>query len=232
MSEPNEESTKNAKINIEKVEKNNTNKFLACTSLAMVLVTTVMVGLTCQSNIRIGKLFVGQNKPLIDVSPIDIKQVNKKFTETRFSVVNYSGFVASNIRIDVKYDAGSDTNTWNAQSYKANIDKQKKGNKTGVVIGDCYSLKPDVNDLISQLKPGERGSVKSIGSLPLRQKIVTGYDHYYVYVRVTWENKKGHIFDEIHKHKLIWTKEGSGIALTMIPEGVVSQKDIPKSDKN
>lgn len=212
-------------------EKNNTNKFLACTSLAMVMVTTVMVGLTCQSNIRTGKLFIGQNKPLIDVTPISItpgiSEVSKKeanMATTLFSVANYSGFVAYNIVIDIKYGK---KNNWISEWLKAEDDNKKE--KKGVVINKIFISTPKAptpESFIPELKPGDKGASKHIGSFDLEGTVCSaGYDGYPVFVRVTWENKKGHVFDEIHKYTLLCTKKDLGRSFTFIPEGIESKKD-------
>jgi hypothetical protein len=44
-----------------------------------------------------------------------------------------------------------------------------------------------------------------------------------VQIRVTWENNRGHVFDEIRKYKLLCTKTEIGHAFTFIPEGIISQ---------
>src|SRR5437879_5693173 len=59
-----------------------------------------------QGNERAEKLFTGQNQPLIDVTPITIKQVyvsGDTQAVTLFSIANYSGFKAHDIAIDLKY---------------------------------------------------------------------------------------------------------------------------------
>ena len=54
-----------------------------------------------------------------------------------------------------------------------------------------------------------------------------------VFMRVTWENDNGHVFDEIHQYNLLCTESvqeedselDSGLSFTFIPEGIISQKN-------
>jgi hypothetical protein len=192
----------------------------------------VAIIFTWQSSIRTGKLFVGQNKPLIDVSPIGITQEANGQSKTSFSVVNYSGFVAYKIAIDVKYE---ESNKWISEWRKARNEKKEKGEKKEVVVGKFYPSTPE--PLIPKLSPGKTKDRDVFGSLNLEKKLCDPNDPnrwsggYPVFVRVSWQNKKGHVFDEIHKYKLVCTRDnegsdpGSGRAFTFIPEGVISRKD-------
>jgi hypothetical protein len=51
-----------------------------------------------------------------------------------------------------------------------------------------------------------------------------------IQVRVWWQNKQGHTFDEVHQYTLVCTldrdeKDRLGYAFTFIPEGIISRKD-------
>jgi len=195
-----------------------------------------LVDITRQSNDRMEKLFVGQNKPLIGVAPISITQYESetgvKMALTKLSVVNYSGFVASNIVIDFRYI----NNVWISEWLKA--DHDKKTGKGGVAIGkEFFSVPkapPEVlipgvlarETFIPELQPYGRGVAIHIGQLDL-EKTVGGTKQagHTVLVRVTWENDSGHVFDEIHQYNLLCTKSGSGRSFTFIPEGIISQKN-------
>jgi hypothetical protein len=205
-----------------------------------------MLDLTSQANERQEKLFKGQNKPLIDVIPIGIVQTEMddekptKICTTFFSVVNYSGFEAHKISYDIKYQSD-----WISEWVKANADNERKikeseRNKVevdpNVSLNHPYVSRPIMN--IPILMPGETKEGKLIwpprnleevpplasGEFDLKKYVVDNKDGFQVKVRVTWENKDGYVFDEIHKYKLICTKKGKGHSFTFIPEGIVSQK--------
>ncbi len=184
--------------------------------------------LSQQANERTARLFIGQNRPLIDVTPIAIRQVHVSDDTqvvTFFSIANYSGFSAFDIAIDLKYGGYS----WILEWRKARTDRDGKGKATGVELDKIYSLPP--NPQISELAAGDRtefpsqGSLQGIsGSLSL-EPLCNSADGLPVWVRITWRNENRHIFDEIHKFTLRCTTDGkTGRAFTMIPEGVTSQK--------
>ena len=184
------------------------------------------------------KLFIGQNTPLIDVSPVALFSQNN-FTTIRLSVANYSGFDAYNIGLDVKYDEIGWINEW----IKARGDKQQRseGQKT-IIDNTVYSLPPRVIPGLEELRAGETKEkdkqnqfFEFRGSLNLQSACEDSQtkNGFFIWIRVTWQNDRRHTFDEIHKYKLICTndkdkdKQGIvGYALTLIPEGIISRKDV------
>ncbi|MCP4259201.1 MAG: hypothetical protein GY774_17090 [Planctomycetes bacterium] len=201
-----------------------------------------LIDYTRQSNERAEQLFVGQNRPLIDVAPISITQVSDdgkiKMAKTKYSIVNYSGFPASNIAIDLVYVS----NVWISEWLKA--DYNKRMGKLGVVIGKEYFSIPEAPPvelipgvltskiLIQNLVSGDRKKAFHVGQFDLDIVRRAKFKGHKVLVRVTWENDKGYIFDEIHQYNLLCTesvqekdsKLDSGLSFTFIPEGVISQK--------
>jgi hypothetical protein len=230
--------------------KNNPNDFLtlllALGTFSMALFTWQLSGsnkklidYTHQANERAEKLFVGQNKPLIDVAPIGIihgiADDGNKMCATLFSVVNYSGFVAYNIVIDVAYEG----NVWILEWLKAEKDrKEKEGTNKDekVVVTKQYYPSISTRKTIKKLKPGETRekdfegkAIVVSGSLDLEERVVSkGKEGFPVFVRVTWENDRGHVFDEIHEYTLTCTKgvSESGRAFTFIPKGIISQRNL------
>jgi hypothetical protein len=154
-----------------------------------------------------------------------------KQTHTAFSVSNYSGFTAYSIRLDLKY---GDKGNWILEWRKAKTDKDEKdknGQPAGVILDKHYLLPPMV--LVKELGPGETaekdydgGFLGINGALNLEQEVCKcGEKGLPVFIRVAWQNKNRHIFDEIHEYVLICTPAGgSGKAFTMIPKGKASQK--------
>jgi len=225
-----------------------TEDHMAFLTACIVMANLVFVYYNRRANERLEKLFIGQNKPLIDVTPIGISQENKTHSKTSFSVVNYSGFPAYNIAVDFRYGKSK---AWISEWLKARNEKDKKGEKKGVVIGHFYPSTPEIR--IPKLESGETAvlipkleSGKTevndfeglppfvIGALDLEEEVCSkGKDGHTIWVRVTWQNEKKHIFDEIHQYKLIGTKDtddcpdsGTGRAFTFIPEGIISHKNM------
>ena len=230
----------------------NTNKFLAWGTFIMAAATFLMVILTWQSNVRTGKIFVGQNKPLIDVSPVNIKLNKAKSHSTiSFSITNYSGFDAYDITIDTKYGGNyKGDNAWHLKWKEADNERIRKINekvdKKGIAVEpNEYPLPPQGYE-IKKLRAGQtvnknfKGEAIAFrGSLHLEKKYLASDNRikgYPIFVRITWKNEKGHVFDEIHKYSLIWTRVSDsnnpndlnssvGWAFTLIPEGIISKKD-------
>jgi len=87
---------------------------------------------------------------------------------------------------------------------------------------------------IQELKPGDREEAFHSGQLDLDNQVRGAkFKGHKVLVRVTWENDKGHVFDETHQYNLLCTesvqekdsKLDSGLSFTFIPEGIISQKN-------
>jgi hypothetical protein len=185
------------------------------------------------ANERSEKLFTGANLPLIDVTPIAVGQVPGEkgdyFTTTFFNVANYSGFDAYDIGIDLKYKGA-----WIVEWLKA--DKDSKGKPTGqeIVDGKTYISAPESK--IPELKAGdtrqaelqiEKSGLAIAGQYDLEKEVCSkGEEGAPVFVRVSWRNKQNHIFDEVHRYKLVCTKaDPGGYSFTFIPDGILSKKD-------
>lgn len=206
---------------------------IAVANIILICVIACSLWFTRKAHARAESIFVGENHPLIDVTPIGIGQ-NADGTQavTVFSIVNYSGFKAFNIGIDLKYGS----NNWILEWRKARDEKIAKGQAEGVVREKLYMSAPNVN--IRKIRPGETkerdeegNKIEIIGALNLEGNVCTKGDKGFpVWVRVTWQNLNRHVFDEVHQYRLICTKDteltdpGGGRAFTFIPEGVISQK--------
>ncbi len=188
-------------------------KIIALANICLVIITLL-------SFKRTGKVFVGQNKPLIDITPIFLGQSTKgTHVAIELSVSNYSGFTAFNIGFDVRYGERG----WHGEWIKAS---EQPG---GVKI--AYRYDPLPKAIVPILKSGETIKAKpdsppfSSGALNLENDVCKNGE-ITVQIRVRWENKNHHIFDEVHEYKLICTKtsENDGRSFTFIPAGVVSKK--------
>jgi hypothetical protein len=226
---------------------------LAYLSIFLIFANLMLAYYGCRADSRAKKLFIGQNKPLIDVTPIGIVQVERKDEKktkmcvTLFSIVNYSGFDAYNIAFDIKY--GSDwISEWgkaeNNRKEKVKIKAEDNGKETvekRVMLNHLYTSRP--NALIPKLMSGEtkgrdfklppfvsgelylKSPPFASGEFDLEVNVVAKNEGFPILVRVTWENESGYVFDEIHKYKLLCTESGSGLSFTFIPEGIKSQKN-------
>jgi hypothetical protein len=201
---------------------------IAFGNILLICITIGSLHYTRKTNTRAVSQFVGQIRPLIDVTPIAIIQdPNLTHAMTAFSIVNYSGFKACNIGIDLEYGEKS----WIQEWLKAKEEESMKGAADGVVPAKDYLSRSKI--LIPYLEPGETrkrdssGNVIAIqGSLKLEEQVCTKESEGIpVRVRTTWENINGHVFDAIHEYRLICTKADRGRSFTFIPKGIVSQKD-------
>jgi hypothetical protein len=106
-----------------------------------------------------------------------------------------------------------------------------------VVLNHPFISRPNLN--IKKLKSGET-KVREIkwppinldelpphasGEFDLELYVVGKKEGFPIMVRVTWENKSGHVFDEIHEYELLCTETGIGHSFTFIPKGIISQKN-------
>jgi hypothetical protein len=198
---------------------------VVCANLLFVIANIFIIGFNWKSNSRAKKLFVGQNKPLIDVTPISIihsiADDKNKMCATLYSVSNYSGFVAKNISIDIAYGGNVYISEW-LRAKEDSIRKKKEGLDPNLVPNYLYHTRPYIN--IKEIKPGKVKEYRGAsGSLDLDKKVVgMGNKGYPLLIRVTWENDRGHVFDEIRKYKLLCTTYEIGHAFSFIQEGIVS----------
>lgn len=198
-------------------------------NILLVIATFASVLYLYFSNARAERLFVALNQPVIDVTPIAIAQSSSKtHAITYFSVVNYSGFQALNIGVDVLY-----SKSWIGEWLKAR-DDGKHNSTPGIAPERLYATTPNV--LIDSLSPGDStdtdksgGKLKISGSLSFDEVCANEEQGWPILVRVTWQNEQHHTFDEIHKYRLICTKDTGepglkGRAFTFIPEGIISKR--------
>jgi hypothetical protein len=190
------------------------------------------------ANERSEKLFVGANIPLIDVTPIGVGQTpgdkGTYFTTTFFEIANYSGFKAFNIGIDLKYG----DKPWILEWMKADTERAGKNHGQKIIDGRAYMSAPPI--LLKELGSGDSKKEKITleplsvsGMLDLKKEVCDRDTHDLpVWVRITWQNKKKHVFDEIHRYKLICTTAGNpsdpnqiGYSFAFIPEGIIYKKD-------
>ena len=213
-----------SKYGFNEVFKNIAN-IIGIANVILVCITAGSLYYAGKTNKRAEKLFIGDNRPLIDVSPIGIRQSSKNNqVTTLFSISNYSGFAAYKVGIDLKYGS-----TWILEWRKAENDRISKGNVIGIEKDKAYITSPPMR--IKKLNPGETYPPKDsnetygiIGALGLDNVCDSGKLGLKVQVRVTWQNKQNHIFDSVHQYMLICTKVSEGRAFTFIPEGVISNK--------
>ncbi len=186
------------------------------------------------------KIFIGQNTPLIDVTPVALS-TEGKFTTIYFSIANYSGFTAYDIAIDLKL-----AQAWIMEWIKAHNEKGGKPSDEKLIQQKTvYPLVPGSSPgqgaYWPKLESGEtagkdrvlgvRGELGLQGICPELGKGEPSSSHP-VRVRVTWKNDRGHVFDEVHQYSLICTldqdkdeKNRVGYAFTLVPDGIVSKKD-------
>ncbi len=109
-------------------------------------------------NERSEQLFVGQNRPLVEVVPLAVKCDDKNGqVATYFSVLNYSGFAAYNIGIDLKYGGCGWIGLWR----RAREEKEEKGSAKGVISNNPYYTRNKI--LIRYLKSGKTTSKDNKG---------------------------------------------------------------------
>lgn len=205
------------------------------TQTLMMLGTLIIAFLSFCQNQRTANLFVAQDRPLLDVTPIAIRQSAEFPThaETLFSIANYSAFAAYRIRLDLKYDEIG----WIVEWSKAEFESAEKKGVKGVVGDKWYPSPPEIPSTprLSKLARGKRAQWSLRGALDLEGRVCSEKNRgkgIPVSVRVTWENdpNKGHVFDEIHRYTLICTVNTGGVhpigrSFTFIPEGITAQKD-------
>jgi len=153
-----------------------------------------MLDLTKKANSRSEKLFVAQNKPLVDVTPIGVipgtAEDGNKMCTTMLSFTNYSGFIAKEISFDIKYGSKPWISEWiyadidSKRKEKEDFDKDsKKENKEGVLkeneveLNRIYMSKRRI--ALKELKPGQ--TEKSYLDIKTGQKIKRDLDFPFLY---------------------------------------------------
>ncbi len=197
---------------------------MSLSTVALAVATVCMVYYSAKSNQMAEKIFVGQDQPMVDVAPIAIMQnsFNDQVT-TFFSISNYSGFTAYDVRIDLNYGKGG---AWILEWNKANRDNEAKGDVKGIQKNRPYLTLPGKQG--KTLPPGETYTPDELtapygitGQLDLDDACGEKRN---ILVRVSWRNKQNHIFDKVHQYRLVCTKVKEGLAFTFMPKGIISNK--------
>jgi len=165
-----------------------------------------------KSNERSEKLHVVQNKPMIDVTPICISQRNVGNTTsvtTSFSIYNYSGFKALNIRVDLKYGDRDWIVQWKMAYENANKSETSIKYDT---LGKLFTEELDAGKKSQgKIEYFMQPDLAMGGVLDLEKDVCNSNERKMtVKVRTTYQNEFMHVFDQITEYKLICTKAGNG----------------------
>ncbi len=206
-----------------------TTCWLVILTAAIAVTNIILICYTVKSNDRAARVFVAENRPLIDVTPVGV-QKDGAHVSTLFTVANYRGFTAYEIGLDIKYG----DYPWMSEYIKAAADNKGK-EKEGVVEKHIYLSPPATPTSIGleELRPGQTISIAGkeldalgySGTLDLEKEVTTKGDKgLTVAIRATWKNKKkgGHVFDIVYQYQLIGTRVDKGRSFTFIPKGIVS----------
>lgn len=194
--------------------------------LAITAYFTYQTGTIYNKNLDITKqIFIAQDEPRISVIPEAIAESELKNSAIRFSLVNYTGFIAKHVSMDIKYLNPKRLSTWSLKWNAAHQYKTK-----GVQFGVWYPLgQKQAIDHIDAYghETFETSKIETYGThaLDLQTEVCDANQNGFpVLVRATWENEKGRRFDEVEKFRLVCTmdwignKKGEGRSFTMIPE--------------
>jgi hypothetical protein len=187
-------------------------------NLAFMAVAVASLYYARRSIRRADSVFHGQVKPLIQVRPVGlVERPEKNSVDTLFRVVNYSGFDAYNIAIDLQYGRKDWIGEW-LSAYEDNLRRQK-----GAHPGDPSTLGfyPTASrSKIAELKAGETAREVKVtgGTLDLEGDVCSkGNEGVVVCVRSIWENQDGYRFDSLDKYKLICTRVNEGRSFSLLP---------------
>ena len=168
---------------------------------------------------RADRVFHGQIKPLIQVKPVGlVERPERNSVDTLFNVVNYSGFDAYNIAIDLQYGRKDWIGEWLC-AYEDNLRRQKEtceGEQTTLSFYPTTSRAK-----IGELKAGETAHELKVtgGTLDLETDVCSkGNEGVVVSVRCIWENQDGYSFDSLEKYKLICTRVNEGRSFSLLPQ--------------
>ncbi len=187
-------------------------------SIVSVALTAGMFWFTMKTEQRAAQLFGSQVRPLVQEHPTGVAfDPSLAFARTAFDLVNYSGFDAYDVSIDVKYA----TNGWNNEWFKAEVDRlQRMKSRTPEEeqrLKDYLTLPLRV----ARIRAGEAAIAQSTGSLS-REYVCKNNEGIDVLARVIWKNERRQAFDRIRKFKLVCTRRDGGISFEFFPEGIVA----------
>lgn len=188
-------------------------------NLAFMIVAVASLYYARRSIRRADRVFHGQIKPLIQVSPIGlVERPERNSVDTLFRIVNYGGFDAYNIAIDLQYGQKDWIGEW-LYAYEDNLRRQK-----GTYEGEetPSSFYPTASkSKIRELKSGETANEVKVtgGTLDLESDVCSkGSEGIVVSVRSIWENRDGYKFDSLDKYKLICTRVNEGRSFSLLPQ--------------
>jgi hypothetical protein len=198
-------------------------------NLAFMMVAVASLYYARRSNRRADRVFHGQIRPLIQVRPMGlVERPERNGVDTVFSVVNYSGFDAYNISIDLQYGDKEWISEW-LYAYEDNLKRQKGTYEAEEGLYGFYPTTP--RPKIKELKAGETANqVKVTGrTFDLEVDVCgKGGKGTAVSVRSIWENGDGYRFDRVDRYQLICTSVNEGRSFSLLPLGErVSQNTSP-----
>jgi hypothetical protein len=189
-----------------------------CMNFAFLLVAVASLYYARRSIRRADRIFHGQIKPLIQVRPVGLSErPERNSVDTIFKVVNYSGFDALNIAIDLQYGQKDWIGEW-LYAYEDNLRRQKGTYDGEETPSGFYPTASRAK--IRELKAGETANEVKVtgGTLDLERDVCSkGNEGLVVSVRSVWENRDGYRFDSLDRYKLICTKVNDGRSFSLLP---------------
>ncbi len=176
------------------------------------------------ANKRTQQLFIGEDNPQIQAFPFVIAESGKTHNSTlNFRLINYSGFDAFNVNVDVLYCVDKTRHRhWAGEWAKADKDSKQNPKQQGAATDKGYFLTPqNVGPTLKRFTEVTTDQELGFGfgsdALNLEGQVCSkDVDGLPVLVRLRWHSSKGRTYDVLQKYKLLCTKNWMG---TGIPSG-------------
>lgn len=180
------------------------------------------------------KLFMAKEKPLIQLKPTSIIDIPKAkneeerkgrdhpdldFTRINFTLLNYSGFDARKVQVDLNFYKGK--NIWMSEWLYA--DKKKNEPQKDKLLYQIYPIKKVDLPVLEALKKTKELSIT--GNYSLENNVYKSKNRAAIIeFRLIWENKYGYRFDRVQEFKFICATVGDSKKYSLIPLKTISSE--------
>jgi hypothetical protein len=163
---------------------------------------------------RSEKLYIGQRTASIQITPLAFEEYyydNQPMGRITLQVTNYTGFQATNLRLDTMME-GQWIMEWVKAAVKGLSEMEKKGELSEKLKAELIGYRASLSQKVYNIAPNKSIIHQAQGGLRFdrkNRKIIT--------IRVGWTSENGAQFDKIFKYELISTPAYGSESLTLIP---------------
>lgn len=183
--------------------------------IAVLIVSVLSFHNSKTADNRIERLYQAQRASDIQVTPVLFEgylRLNMPMARLYFELINYTGFQASNVKVDAKFSEEW-LHEWEINAVKALEEMKKRGPLSEDLEIQLNSYRKDIEQVPFIIEPNE---VKSIGPFRGNFKYQQGKENKII-IRVSWDSENNAHFEKFYFFRVEISKAYDKKSYVLIP---------------